>query len=288
MKQYLELVRKVLETGKEKDDRTGIGTRAIFGEIFSHNMSEGFPLLTTKKMAFNSIKVELEGFLKGITDKRWYQERGCAIWDEWCNPKIVPYGHDEETKRRMREERDLGPLYGWQWRYAGAKYRGFNVNYAGEGEDQLTKAVRILKTNPSSRRMVVSAWNAPDLEMMALDPCHYTWQIDVIDKELHLSWDQRSVDTMLGLPFNIASYGLLLHLLAKESGFKEGKLVGFLGDTHIYNNHIKGAKEQLTRIPRQLPKAVTDGFTSIFDWTHQDTKFEGYDSYPKINFEIAV
>lgn len=288
MKQYLDIVKKVMHEGIPKKDRTGVGTIAIPGAYFEHDMSKGFPLLTTKKIAHKTMRVELEGFLKGITDKRWYQERGCHIWDEWCTPKIVPYGHGEEIQRKMAEERDLGPLYGWQWRHFGAVYEGYDKDYSGKGEDQLVKIIKTLKENPDSRRMVVNAWNAEDLNDMALEPCHYGWQIDVLDGKLNLSWNQRSVDTMLGLPFNIASYGLLLHLLAKESGLKEGMLMGFLRNVHIYNNHMDGAREQLQRQPFSLPKVESPGFTSILDWNHNQTIFLDYQPYPKIDFPIAV
>ncbi len=290
MKAYLDIVRKILETGEQKDDRTGTGTIAIAGAIFEHDMSTGFPLLTTKKMPFKVIASELEFFIKGITDKHWLQERNNHIWDEWCSPRKVPYAHDEETKRKMMEERDLGPVYGFQWRHFGADYQNFDSDYSGQGVDQLQKLVDTLKKNPSDRRMIVNAWNAAKLSEMALPPCHYSYQVTVINGRLNLLWNQRSVDTMLGLPFNIASYALLLHLLAKETGYKEGKLVGFLADVHIYSNHIEGAKEQITRDPNLYPlcQIETQNFTSLFEWKYEDTKVVGYQSHPGIKFDIAV
>lgn len=256
--------------------------------MFEHDMSEGFPLLTTKKLYFKGIKSELEFFIKGLTDKRWLQERENHIWDEWCNPKKVPYGNDEESKRKMKEGIDLGPIYGFQWRHWNAEYDGFDKDYSGKGIDQLEKIVNTLKKNPNDRRMIVSAWNPEQISEMALPPCHYGFQVTVIKDKLNLLWNQRSVDTMLGLPFNIASYGLLLHLLAKESGFKEGKLIGFLGDVHIYKNHLEGAKEQLKREPFSLPTIQTKNFSSIFDWEYTNSKLEDYQSHPKIEFSIAV
>lgn len=288
MRAYLGLVDRILNEGVVKQNRTGVDAITVAGGIFEHDMAEGFPLLTTKKMAFNNVKSELEFFIKGITDKRWLQERDNHIWDEWANPEKAPYGHDEESKRRMREERDLGPVYGFQWRHFGADYESYDTDYTGKGVDQLENVVKKLKSNPNDRRMIVSAWNPKDIPKMGLPPCHYSFQVTVIGDRLNLLWNQRSVDAMLGLPFNIASYGLLLHLLAKQSGFKEGRLVGFLGDLHIYKNHVEGAKEQLKREPYPLPRLETRDFKSIFDWQYTDTKVKGYKSHPRIKFEIAV
>ncbi len=290
MQAYLDIVQKILNEGVNKDDRTGTGTRAIAGVMFEHDMSKGFPLLTTKKMPFKVIATELEFFIKGITDKTWLQERKCRIWDEWCNPKKVPYAHDEETKQKMMEERDLGAVYGFQWRHFNAPYHNYNTDYRDQGVDQLKNLIDLLKTDPNSRRMIVSAWNPAMLSYMALPPCHYCFQVTVTDGKLNLMWNQRSVDVMLGLPFNIASYALLLHLLAKEAGLGEGRIVGFLGDTHIYANHIDGAKEQLARDPNlhSLCSIQTDPFTSIFEWEASHTKKVGYTSHERITFEIAV
>lgn len=290
MQTYLNIVRHILENGERKKNRTGVDAISVAGVMFEHDMAKGFPLLTTKKVFFKGIKTELEFFIKGITDKKWLQDRGNHIWDEWANPKKAPYGHSEEAKKKMAEERDLGAIYGFQWRHFGAKYDNYDSNYKGQGIDQLKNVVEKLKTNPQDRRMIVSAWNPLALSEMALPPCHYAFQVTVINGKLNLMWNQRSVDTMLGLPFNIASYGLLLHLLAKESGLREGRLVGFLADTHIYVNHLEGAKEQLSRDPDKypLPKIATNNFTSIFDWQAEDTEVIGYESYPKIKFEIAV
>ncbi|MFH0752849.1 MAG: thymidylate synthase [archaeon] len=288
MKAYLDIVNKILEEGVLKENRTGIDTLAIAGCCFQHDMSGGFPLLTTKKMPLHLVSSELEFFIKGLTDKKWLQDRKNHIWDAWCNPKKVPYGHDEETKRKMAAERDLGPIYGFQWRHFGADYEGYDADYSGKGIDQLGGIVNMLKTNPQDRRMIVSAWNPKALPEMALPPCHYSFQVTVIDDKLNLAWNQRSVDTMLGLPFNIAGYGLLLHLLAKESGLKEGMLTGFLMDTHIYVNHLKGVKDQLSREPYVLPKVGTLNFYSIFDWEYTQTNAMDYKSHPAIKFEIAV
>lgn len=291
MKNYLDLVQKILNEGILKSNRTGTDAYAIAGAMFEHDMLTGFPLLTTKKVPFKLVSSELEFFLKGITDKEWLKERRNFIWNEWAHPHKAPYGHDEESKKRMEEERDLGPIYGYQWRRYGASYTDYNTcSLENPGIDQLAIVINKLKTNPMDRRMIVMAWNPLHLEQMALPPCHYGFQVTVIKDKINLLWNQRSVDVMLGLPFNIASYALMLHLLAKETGLKEGKLIGFLADVHIYENHIEGAKEQLTRDSNKypLPKIETPQFTSIFDWKYTDSQILGYESYPTIKFPIAV
>lgn len=331
MQSYLDIVRNVLTKGKWKkpvrhqQDGTAVvldnDTLALPNQVFSHNMSEGFPLLTTKKMPLRTILVELEGFIKGITDKQWYKQRGCNIWNEWCNPTKAKEIFEEHYEKPWREkqdeikasgmmffddpnprihfetvrkgiqanEDDLGPIYGYQW-------RKFNKTYptqcddAGDyhwATDQLKTIVDTLHKNPYDRRMVCSAWNPNQIDHMGLPPCHYAWNVTVIDDEIHLFWAQRSCDLMLGVPFNIASYASLLMLLAKESGFKPGNLSGMLVDCHIYANHIEGAKEQLERGPLGLPtlkiKDRNNRF-SIFDWEHSDVELSGYVSHPKLVF----
>ncbi len=288
MKAYLDIIQKIIDQGTLKHNRTGVDTIAIAGAMFEHDMKDGFPLLTTKSVPFRLVASELEFFIKGITDKEWLKEKNNHIWDEWCTPKKVSYGTDEETKMKMAQERDLGPVYGYQWRHFGSKYISFDKPPEGIGVDQLKNVVEKLKSNPDDRRMIVSAWNPLDVPAMALPACHYGFQVTVINGRLNLLWNQRSVDSALGLPFNIASYGLLLHLLAKESGLKEGKLVGFLADTHIYVNHIDGLKEQLKRDPYDLPKIETKDFKSIFDWKYTDTEVKDYKYHPKISFVVAV
>lgn len=288
MKAYLSIIKNIIEKGEVKENRTGVNTVAIAGAMFEHDMADGFPLLTTKSVPFRLVASELEFFIKGMTDKQWLIKENNHIWDEWCSSDIVPYGNDEETKEKMKQERELGPIYGWQWRNFGAKYISYDKEAEGTGIDQLKKLVETLKKNPNDRRMIVSAWNPIDIHRMALPPCHYGFQVTVINGKLNLLWNQRSVDSALGLPFNIASYALLLHLLAKEAGLKEGKLIGFLGDTHIYENHIEGLKEQLKREPYSLPKIQTKDFKSIFDWKYTDTEVIDYKKHPPIKFEIAV
>lgn len=290
MRAYLDIVDKIIKEGVLAENRTGVPAYTIAGAMFVHDMQDGFPILITKNVPFKMIASELEFFIKGMTDKKWLQDRNNHIWDEWANPEITPYGHDEESKKKMLEERDLGPIYGFQWRHFNAPYENYDYNYRDKGIDQLKKVIETIKNNPRDRRMIVSAWNPEQLDKMALPPCHYCFQVTVLDGKLNLLWNQRSVDTMLGLPFNIASYALLLHLLAKETGLKEGKLVGFLADVHIYKNHLDKASEQLKRDPNKypLPKIETDNWSGIFDWSFEDSKILDYQSYDKIPFEIAV
>lgn len=290
MKSYLDIVRHILKDGVRKSNRTGIDAITIAGAMFEHDMATGFPLLTTKSVPFRLIATELEFFMKGITDKAWLQERNNHIWDEWAHPAKAPYGHDDASKQRMKDERDLGPIYGFQWRHFNALYSSYSSDYTGKGIDQFGKLVHTLKTNPNDRRMIVSAWNPCAIHEMGLPPCHYSFQVTVINGKLNLLWNQRSVDTVLGLPFNIASYGLLLHLLAKEAGLEEGRLIGFLADTHIYVNHLEGIEEQLARDPNTypLPRLETTNWKSLFDWSAPDTTVIGYEHFPKISFPIAV
>ena len=292
MKAYLDIVEKILAQGFRKTNRTGTDALTVAGSMFEHDMADGFPLLTTKKVLFRLVASELEFFIRGMTDKAWLQERNNHIWDEWCSSDVVPYSNDTQTKSKMMAERELGPVYGWQWRNFGADYIAYNAppppKPESRGVDQLGLLTETLKKDPDSRRMIVNAWNPLDLSRMALPPCHYTYQVTVIDGRLNLLWNQRSVDVALGLPFNIASYGCLLHLLAKEAGLKEGKLIGFLGDTHIYINHVDAIREQLTREPRALPNITTEPFASIFEWRYTDTVIGGYDPCPAIKFDIAV
>jgi thymidylate synthase len=288
MKAYLDIAERILKEGIRKENRTGVDALTIAGAMFEHDMTDGFPLLTTKKVPFRLVASELEFFIRGITDKEWLREKNNHIWDEWCSGDAVPYGNDEATKAKMAAERELGPIYGWQWRNFGAGYISHDKPPKGAGVDQLKHLVETLKKDPDSRRMLVCAWNPPDLSRMALPPCHYAFQVTVTGGKLNLLWNQRSVDVALGLPFNIASYGCLLHLLAKEAGLAEGRLIGFLADVHIYFNHVDALRGQLTREPRPLPSIKTVNFTSVFDWHYADTEIESYDPHPTIKFDIAV
>jgi len=273
-KTFQENLELILTKGYKKEDRTGTGTISFPGVMIRHDMSDGYPLLTLRKVPFKSAAIELEGFIKGITSKKWYKERGCNYWNQWCNPQQVAYGTDNDTKKKMEECDDLGKIYGYQWR-----------NF--KGVDQLKNIVNTLKKDTNNRRMVCSAWAPDQLNEMALPPCHFAWQVNVTDGKLNLFYYMRSVDFVLGNDLN--TYGLLLHLLAKESNLKEGMLVGFFADAHIYLNHIDGIKELLNRnVTGKLPTIKTDNFKSIYDWQYSDTILLDYNPLPSVKFEVAV
>jgi len=275
---YLDLLHNVLTNGTYKNNRTGVGAYTLPHFMLQHDMSNGFPLLTTKKMGIKTIAAELEFFIKGLTDKQWLKDRNCNIWNEWCNPKKIPANLTEnERKEYQLNENDLGPVYGYQWR-----------NFNGSGYDQLKKIIETLKTDPDNRRMVCSAWNPEQLDEQALPPCHVLWHVTVIGGKLHLSWTQRSCDSFLGIPYNIASYAMLLALLAKESSLKPGIVTGFLSDVHIYENHVEQAKTQIKRTPYTLPDINISNFKSIYDWQYTDIKLNNYKSHSKIKAPIAV
>ena len=264
MKQYLDLLRHVKENGVSKSDRTGTGTRSVFGYQMRFNLEEGFPLLTTKKLHLKSIIYELLWFLKGDTNVKYLQDNGVRIWNEWADP-----------------DGSLGHIYGFQWR-SWPDYKGGSI-------DQITEAVETIKNNPDSRRIIVSAWNVADLENMNLPPCHAFFQFYVADGRLSLQLYQRSADIFLGVPFNIASYALLLMMMAQVTGLKAGDFVPTLGDAHIYNDHLEQVDLQLTREPRKLPRMVINpDVKSIFDFTYDDFKLEDYDPHPHIKAKVSV
>jgi thymidylate synthase len=277
MKQYLELMRHVKEHGVQKGDRTGTGTLSVFGHQMRFNLAEGFPLVTTKKCHLKSIVHELLWFLKGDTNTRYLTENGVSIWNEWAT-----------------EDGDLGPVYGYQWR-----------NWPtpdGRHVDQIAEIVKLLKTNPNSRRIIVSAWNASDLPdetvspqenvkqgRMALAPCHAFFQFYVADGKLSCQLYQRSADIFLGVPFNIASYALLTMMVAQVTGLQPGDFVHTLGDAHLYNNHLEQAELQLSREPYPLPEMhINPGVKSIFDFSFDDFELRGYQSHPHIKAPIAI
>jgi thymidylate synthase len=264
MKQYLELLQRVLDEGVRKDDRTGTGTISIFGHQSRYPLSEGFPLLTTKKLHLKSIIYELLWFLRGDTNIRYLNEHKVTIWDEWADANG-----------------DLGPIYGRQWR-SWPDYKGGTI-------DQISQAVETIKNNPDSRRIVVSAWNVAELPEMHLAPCHALFQFYVADGKLSLQLYQRSADIFLGVPFNIASYALLLKMMAQVTGLQEGDFVHTLGDAHIYLNHLEQVKLQLTRDPRPLPTMkINPDVKNIFDFTFEDFELIGYDPHPAIKGEVSV
>lgn len=288
MEQYLKILQNILDNGCNKGDRTGTGTVAVAGNFFQHDMSEGFPVLTTKKIPFSLVASELEFFIKGITDKKWLHARNNHIWDEWCSSDKIAYSHDPDVQKLMAEEPELGPIYGWQWRHFGGEYIDKDTAPVKPGIDQLSNLIHLLKTEPDSRRMLVVAWNPVDNPRMALPPCHWSFQCTVLNNKLNLLWTQRSVDAFLGLPFNITSYALLLHLLAKECGLQEGRLCGFLADTHIYTTHLAQVHKQLSRSLYTLPNITTNNFTSIFDWEYTDSTLTNYRHHPGISAPIAI
>ncbi|MDO4367098.1 MAG: thymidylate synthase [Bacteroidales bacterium] len=264
MKQYLDLLKKIMDEGVVKGDRTGVGTKSIFGHQMRFNLSEGFPLLTTKKLHLKSIIYELLWFIKGDTNIKYLNDHGVSIWDEWAD-----------------ENGELGPVYGAQWR----RWKTAD----GREIDQLSELMEQLKNNPNSRRLIISAWNVGEIEKMALPPCHSLFQFYVAEGRLSCQLYQRSADTFLGVPFNIASYALLTMMIAKVLGLQPGDFVHTLGDTHIYLNHFEQVKEQLDRTPRSLPKMIIEGDQkSIFDFKYEDFKLVDYNPYPSIKAPIAV
>ena len=264
MKQYLDILDRILREGTQKGDRTGTGTISIFGTQSRYNLEDGFPLLTTKKLHLKSIIYELLWFLKGDTNVKYLQDNGVRIWNEWAD-----------------ENGELGPVYGHQWRSW--------PDYNGGVIDQISQVVDQLKHNPDSRRMIVSAWNVAEVNEMALPPCHTIFQFYVADGRLSLQLYQRSADTFLGVPFNIASYALLLQMMAQVTVLKPGDFIHTTGDTHLYLNHLDQARLQLTRTPRPLPvMKINPDVKSIFDFQYEDFQLEGYDPYPHIKAEVSV
>lgn len=264
MQQYLDLLSHVMNDGVDKNDRTGTGTRSVFGYQMRFDMADGFPLLTTKKLHLKSIIHELLWFLKGDTNVAYLQQNGVRIWNEWADA-----------------DGDLGHIYGYQWRSW--------PDYDGGTIDQISRAIDDIRHNPDSRRIIVSAWNVADLPNMNLPPCHAFFQFYVADGRLSLQLYQRSADCFLGVPFNIASYALLLLMTAQVTGLKPGDFVHTLGDTHIYKNHFEQVAEQLRRTPRRLPRMVLNpDVKSIFDFTYDDFKLEDYDPLPHIKATVSV
>ena len=264
MKQYLTLLDRIMTEGVRKTDRTGTGTISIFGHQMRFHLEEGFPLLTTKKLHLKSIIYELLWFLRGDTNVRWLQEHGVRIWNEWAD-----------------ENGELGPVYGHQWRSW--------PDYNGGVIDQIAQVVDQIRHTPDSRRMIVSAWNVAEVNQMALPPCHTIFQFYVADGRLSLQLYQRSADTFLGVPFNIASYALLLQMMAQVTGLKAGDFIHTTGDTHIYLNHLEQVRLQLTRTPRPLPTMrLNPDIKELEDFTYEDFELVGYDPWPHIKGEVSV
>ncbi|PTS91312.1 MULTISPECIES: thymidylate synthase [unclassified Caulobacter] len=262
-RQYLNLLADILENGVQRGDRTGTGTLGVFGRQIRFDLAKGFPVLTTKKLHLRSIFIELLWFLRGDTNVRWLQENGCKIWDEWAD-----------------ENGDLGPVYGKQWRSWAAPN--------GQSIDQIANLVESLKTNPNSRRHIVSAWNPADVEDMALPPCHCLFQFFVADGKLSCQLYQRSADVFLGVPFNIASYALLTLMVAKVVGLEPGEFVHTFGDAHLYLNHLDQAREQMSREPFPFPTLTIADKRDLFAFTYEDFRLEGYEAHPHIKAEVSV
>jgi len=264
MKQYLDLLNRVLTEGVEKDDRTGTGTISVFGHQMRFHLDDGFPCLTTKKLHLKSIIYELLWFLQGDTNVKYLQEHGVRIWNEWAD-----------------EQGELGPIYGKQWR-AWRDYQGGVI-------DQISEVIDMIKHHPDSRRMMVSAWNVADVPQMKLPPCHCLFQFYVANGSLSLQLYQRSADIFLGVPFNIASYSLLLMMMAQVCGLKTGDFVHTMGDAHIYKNHLEQVKLQLTRTPRPLPKMIINpDVKDLFEFRYEDFELVDYNPYPHISAQVAV
>jgi len=261
---YLDLLADILANGARREDRTGVGTLGVFGRQIRFDLAQGFPLLTTKKLHWRSIVVELLWFLRGETNVRWLQERGVSIWDEWADP----------------ETGELGPVYGRQWRSWPAP--------DGRSIDQIARLLAGLKANPSSRRHIVSAWNPAEVDEMALPPCHCLFQFFVADGRLSCQLYQRSADVFLGVPFNIASYALLTLMVARDVGLEPGEFVHTFGDAHLYLNHLDQARLQLSREPRAFPSVALAEGKGLFDYEFEDVALEGYDPHPHIKAPVAV
>jgi thymidylate synthase len=264
MRQYLDLMQRILDEGTPKGDRTGTGTRSIFGHQMRFNLADGFPLVTTKKLHLKSIAYELLWFLRGETNVRYLKEHGVSIWNEWAD-----------------EEGELGPVYGYQWRSWPARN--------GETIDQISEVIEQIRTNPDSRRLIVSAWNVADVPEMALPPCHLLFQFYVADGRLSCQMYQRSADVFLGVPFNIASYALLTMMAAQVTGYAPGDFVHTFGDAHLYDNHLEQAQLQLSRAPRPLPTLrIEPSVRSIFEFEYEHFKLENYNPHPHIPAPVAV
>ena len=277
---YLNLLQQVLSEGTEKGDRTGTGTLSHFGAQLRFDLASGFPLLTTKKVHFKSIVYELLWFLSGSTHVDYLQKNGVRIWNEWATA--------EQTARFNRPEGDLGPVYGHQWRNYGAS-KGDDSSYNSDGVDQITQVIEQIKTNPNSRRLIVSGWNPSEAEQVALPPCHTLFQFFVADNKLSCQLYQRSADLFLGVPFNIASYALLTHMVAQVCGLEVGEFIWTGGDCHIYQNHREQVELQLTRSLYELPTlTLNPNIDDIFAFTYEDISIDGYESHPAIKAKVAV
>jgi thymidylate synthase len=280
VKPYLDLLQRILDEGAEREDRTGTGTLGVFGHQMRFDLADGFPLLTTKKLHLRSIIIELLWFLRGRTDVAWLKERRVSIWDEWAT--------EQECGRFGREAGDLGPIYGHQWRNYGAT-KSPDGGYRDDGVDQVSRVVEQIRSNPWSRRLIVSGWNPAEADRVTLPPCHTLFQFHVQHGRLSCQLYQRSADVFLGVPFNIASYALLTMMLAQACDLEPGDFVHTFGDAHLYRNHLDQARLQLSRAPRTRPTMRIDpSVREIFDFRYPHFRLEGYDPHPHIAAEVSV
>lgn len=282
--QYLEIIKKILKTGKRKNDRTGVGTLSIFGEMMRYSLEDNvFPLITTKRVAYKSIVEELLFFLRGDTDSKILEKNGINIWKKNGERKFL------DSVGIDREEGDLGPIYGFQWRHFGAKYKTCHDDYKNQGIDQIKNVIEMIKNNPNDRRMLVCSWNPLDISKMVLPPCHLLFQFNVNDGKLNCCMYQRSCDMGLGVPFNIGSYSLLTIMIAHITDLCPGEFIHFMGDCHVYINHVDALKEQVSRIPRKFPKIFVnpkDKRSNLEDFKYEDFELVGYEPWPTIKMDL--
>jgi len=291
--QYKILVEDIINNGTWKNNRTGIRTKTVFGKMIRHDMSEGFPLLTTRRLPIKSTWIELEGFIHGITDKEWYQSRGCHFWDFWCRPDYVSKLKGKEKEDAQLIEPDLGPIYGYQWRKFNEHYPSdgdtsdpYSMNGVVYGYDQFWNIVENIRTGNDNRRLICSAWNPNQLSMMALPPCHMFWQVNILDGKLNLYMYQRSMD--IACNQSIVTYGTLLHLLAREGNLIPGELIIGVGDTHIYEPHIELLQKQVQRPMYKLPELKFNTYNDILSWTHKDCYLENYQAGEQIKYPVVI
>ena len=286
-KQYLDLVEDILNNGIEAPCRTGNKVLVTLNKSLTWDLKNGFPLLTFRQIPFKGVKGEVSCFLEGVTDKRIYRERGCNYWNEWCNPKKVPYS----DKEGMKQENDLGNIYGFSWLHFGQEYSGLEEDYTNTGVNQVKQVVETLKTNPYDRRMIVTAWDPAHMDTMGLPPCLHTWQFNYVGNRLHLTGLQRSADTILGIPADMVQGALFLHLMAKTVNMEPGTLTLEFCNCHIYDNHIQTVKEHIEKWKKcdiELPNIVLDKNATVFNFMPEMAVLDNYQYEEKVSFPIAV
>ena len=286
-KQYLDLVEDILNNGIEAPCRTGNKVLVTLNKSLTWDLKNGFPLLTFRRIPFKGVKGEVSCFLEGVTDKRIYRERGCNYWNEWCNPKKVPYS----DKEGMKQENDLGNIYGFSWLHFGQEYSGLEEDYTNTGINQVKQVVETLKTNPYDRRMIVTAWDPAHMDTMGLPPCLHTWQFNYVGNRLHLTGLQRSADTILGVPADMVQGALFLHLMAQTVNMEPGTLTLEFCNCHIYDNHIQTVKEHIEKWKKcdiELPNIVLDKNATVFNFMPEMAVLDNYQYEEKVSFPIAV